>query len=362
MKQKKKQTTASPQSISTLIEGATISGPKTLAYTERDLMSTYTPKIVDHYLLARDERSTIRKFLVKWYDTSKHEGKSLTNDDSVCASWVQHEDFLFPALARSYLLKTLNNKSSEKKIELEEWVVHCIERENFLISLNTIPNDDDDDEDREIDFSCFLCKCPEDHPLQGTIRNCEYLRKYHRGCCHDYRDTKEFDDLFVSPMGKIVRKLIELTGTATNETKGETDTKVSTTTHPELGNENDTGISHDSYSVSVVEGKCELFLQCLQACSTLPRLKRNAVVLCINSGFGSAAVALKGLGIRVDKMIHVEADRVAQHVIRSNHDISYGVTQVDDGIKHIVGLYETIDDIVPEMFIQYNGPIGKLRR
>ena len=36
--------------------------------------------------------------------------------------------------------------------------------------------------------------------------------------------------------------------------------------------------------------------------------KPHAVVVCIIAGVGSVAVALKCLGIRVEKMIHVKAD------------------------------------------------------
>lgn len=329
-------------------------------YTERDLMSRFAPKIVDHYLLARGDR----KVLVEWDDKSKQERKGLPNDEILCPSWINHEDFLFPALTRKYLLKKLKRKMCNEKIELKTWIEDCEEQEqclncpySFCDGDHDDDENDDSDEDTEIDFCCYLCKCPSDHPLKGTIRHCgsTYLKKYHRVCCHGYQDKKECES-FVSPMGKMVMELTgELMGTEANETNGEGDA-IENTTHPEPEHENSTEMAQGTNSVTVVDGNSEMFQQSLQT-----RRKRHAVVVCINAGVGSAAVALKGLGIRCEKMIHVEADRVAQHVIRSSHDFSYGAEH-DDEIKHIVGLYECIDDIAedPDKFVQYNGPIGKL--
>jgi hypothetical protein len=52
--------------------------------------------------------------------------------------------------------------------------------------------------------------------------------------------------------------------------------------------------------VSIVDGYNEMFHKCLQT-----RHKWHAVVVCIIAGVGSVAVALKCLGIQVEKMIHV---------------------------------------------------------
>ena len=311
-------------------------------YTERDLKSSFTPNILDHYLLAKGER----KFLVEWDDGSNRRSKGMPIDDRLSPSWIRHENFLFPALAGKYLTKKLKSKGGKDKSMLMEWIEDCKEQESFLKRLNTIPCSDDDDYvdlDTEIDFCCYLCKCPRNHPLKGTIRHCgsESLSKYHRACCHGYQNKEECES-FVSPMGKIII--------------GEGDV-IEITTRPDPEHEYGTEVEPDTNSVTIVGGNNEMFHKCLQT-----RQTRHAVVVCINAGVGSVAVALKGLGIRVEKMIHVEADRVAQHVIRSIHDYSYGVTQDNDEIKHVVGLYETVDDIAeaPEEFVKYNGPIGEL--
>ena len=314
-------------------------------YSERDLKSSFTPNIIDHYLLATGEK----KFLVEWDDGSKRRRKGSPNDDRLSPSWINQENFLFPALARKYLTKKLKSKGCKDKIELTGWIEDCEEQERCLQCVNTIPFSGDDvvvddiEEDTEIDFCCYLCKCPWDHPLKRTIRQCgsESLSTYHRACCHGYQDKEEWKS-FVSQMGKF------------NIGKGDT---IEITHRHEPEHENGTEVERGTNSVTTVDGNNEMFHKCLQT-----RQKRHAVVVCINAGVGSGAVALKGLGIRVEKMIHVEADRVAQHVIRSIHDYSYGETQDNDEIKHVVGLYETVDDIAeaPEKFVEYNGPIGEL--
>jgi hypothetical protein len=45
--------------------------PSKRKWTERDIMSSFAPNIVDHYVLPTGER----KFLVKWDDRSKQGGK-----------------------------------------------------------------------------------------------------------------------------------------------------------------------------------------------------------------------------------------------------------------------------------------------
>ena len=124
--------------------------------------------------------------------------------------------------------------------------------------------------------------------------------------------------------------------------------------------ENTTEISQSNTPVTIVDGDCAKYLQCLQSRSSMTGRKRDAVVVCINAGVGSAAVALKHLGVKVAKIIHVEADRVAQHVIRSNHDYCYGEIDSDDQIGHIVGLFENADITEdPEKLVRKYGPIGE---
>ena len=302
-------------------------GKKVHHHTEKDLMSTYTPEIIGHYLSSGDE---VAKYLVKW-NCSKRD----LNNRKSCISWVSQEDFLFPALARKYL--ELNDKELGAT-----WIKRCVEREDCLQLLNTSSIDNDEYESQvEIDFCCYLCKCPWTHPMKNTLRSCENGLKFHRGCCHGYQD-KDALDSFVSPVGQVLGQLYD------------SDNIEETSGVEELDN---LMVERSDNILKVVDGDSAMYNRCLTE-----RPSRSAVVLCLNAGIGSATVSLKGLGIHVGKMIHVEADRIAQHVFRSNHDIAYGETDIDDGIEHIVGLYESFHDVAggPEEFVLRNGPIGEI--
>jgi len=316
-------------------------------YTEKDLMSTFTPEIIDHHLMAGGDG----KFLVKWVATSS----TPTNNDNCCLSWISHEDFLFPALARKYLSEKIKSKTCDNEIDgLKLWIEDCKEREQCLNCLNTFTDDEDEYENHlEIDFCCFSCKCKWNHPLKHTIRNCPNGLKYHRGCCHDYQDLDAFES-FVSPVGKVALQL--------EEAYEEGETEKNTRNNPEAPDENVTQTLQDTNSVTIVDGDCESFRQCLQSRSSMVRRKQDAVVVCINAGVGSTAVSMKGLGIQVGKMIHVESDEVAQHVIRANHDYCYGEIDVDDGIDHIVGLYNSLADLTEntEKLVRKYGPIDMI--
>ncbi|KAL7528799.1 hypothetical protein ACHAXR_004999, partial [Thalassiosira sp. AJA248-18] len=314
-------------------------------YTETDLMSSFTPVIIDHHLM--DEG--YGKFRVKWVPKS-NKGKSPTdNNDNHCVSWISHEDFLFPVLARKYLSREIRTKTRNNETDgVKLWMEDCKERERCLNCLNTFDTNDDDFD--EIDFCCFLCHCPWDHPFKHSIRNCEEGLKYHRGCCHGYKDEHELES-FVSPVGKVQTELLEQLG---KEDGGSDDRENETEASVNLGaGRNVDEISQGTKPMAIVDGECDKYVKCLQG------PKRDAVVVCINAGVGSSAVALKHLGVKVAKMIHVEADRVAKHVIRFNHDHHYGEIDSDDKIQHIVGLYESLADIAgnPEKLVRTYGPI-----
>jgi len=102
----------------------------------------------------------------------------------------------------------------------------------------------------------------------------------------------------------------------------------------------------------------------LEACTSDSSNKREAVILSISGGVGSATVALKQLGFKMKRVIHVEKDRVAQHAYRSNHDMHYGEASGndDDGIEHVVGLYEGLDDLMydPKSLVETHGPIDMI--
>jgi hypothetical protein len=56
----------------------------------------------------------------------------------------------------------------------------------------------------------------------------------------------------------------------------------------------------------------------------------------------------------------VEDDPVTRHAISYHHDSGYGNTSLDDGIKHIVGLYNDLDELMddPSDIVKRFGPVG----
>ncbi|KAL7571822.1 hypothetical protein ACA910_002907 [Epithemia clementina (nom. ined.)] len=85
--------------------------------------------------------------------------------------------------------------------------------------------------------------------------------------------------------------------------------------------------------------------------------KPKAVVLDLFSGIGTSIVALKRLSIGIRTIIHVEWDKVATHVYRSNHDPGYNpsLKEVDHGgILHVY--YPSFRLFMKDDFGKY-GPI-----
>ncbi|KAL3788424.1 hypothetical protein ACHAWO_007379 [Cyclotella atomus] len=69
-------------------------------YSEKSLMSRYIPTIIDHSLVCG-------KFLVRW---DKSDG-SFT--ESPCTSWLDIESFVFPSLAKEYLIRVTKEKTCD---------------------------------------------------------------------------------------------------------------------------------------------------------------------------------------------------------------------------------------------------------
>ena len=211
------------------------------------------------------------RFLVKWIPTTHDKGKSGAYDNH-CISWIRHEDFLFPVLARRYLSREVNSN-----VCIQVWIEDCKERERCLNCMNTFDTDEDEyNSHLELDFCCFLCKCPWDHPLKHTIRNCEQGLKFHRGCCHGYENVDAFESSFVSPIGKVQLELLEQLADENDENKGEEaknnvtyaiDKKVAETSQNQS----------TSPVTAATDGNCERFLQCLKIRTSMLRRKRDAL-------------------------------------------------------------------------------------
>jgi site-specific DNA-cytosine methylase len=65
------------------------------------------------------------------------------------------------------------------------------------------------------------------------------------------------------------------------------------------------------------------------------------------SGIGSGLVSLKRLGIKIRKVIHVEHDKVATHVYKTNHDSHYNTELARDGIEHVY--YSTFEEVEKDL-------------
>ena len=189
--------------------------------------------------------------------------------------------------------------------------------------------------------------------MKRMIRNCPGGLKYHRACCHGYKNVEDLES-FESPVGRAQRELLEqfekdAEADDVNEL-AETEDNTTEVNVPEI---------HQDLNSDEVIGDCRPYYRCCQNRSSLSRRKRDAVVLSINSGVGAATVSLKNLGISLAKIIHVEEDQVAQHVIRSKHDYCYGEVDINDGVEHVVGLYETLAEVYQNIkaLVINHGPI-----
>ncbi|KAL7487421.1 hypothetical protein ACHAW6_013022 [Cyclotella cf. meneghiniana] len=291
-------------------------------YTEVDMMSTYTPIIVDHSLARK-------KFLVQW---NKNDGSS----ETPCMSWMGFENFLFPDIANNYI---------DKKVEEDRYSKLATYKDSFPEVVDLGEFDEEEPDLCELDFCCFICKC-NDKGVTRSARNCKDARKYHRLCCHGLKLTDDLED-FVCAAGKALMEVLE----PPQDDDGS-----------DLENEGvELEMSRVEESDDGSETKCSAVI-----ISSLVRSRQQpthagdaAVVLSINTGIGGVAVAIKQGSFKTKRIIHVEDDLVAQHVIRFHHDFKYGNLEKDDGIEHIVGLYNTLDEVRadPEDLVRRFGPI-----
>jgi site-specific DNA-cytosine methylase len=73
------------------------------------------------------------------------------------------------------------------------------------------------------------------------------------------------------------------------------------------------------------------------------------------SGIGSGLVSLKRLGIKIRKVIHVEHDKIATHVYKTNHDSHYNTELAPDGIEHVY--FSTFEEVEEDLrgLIRHHG-------
>ena len=103
--------------------------------------------------------------------------------------------------------------------------------------------------------------------------------------------------------------------------------------------------TNESYIPGIVD-PFEKYVQQMQAGSRSKARKGqdDIVVLDCFAGIGTAIVVLKKLGIKIQKVIHCEHDKISTHVYRHNHDREYNSElPEDDGIQHVY--YSTFEEL-----------------
>jgi hypothetical protein len=311
-------------------------------YTEDILKSTYSPSIIDHH-----QRN--KKLLVKWNKTDSSE--------SLCNSWVKSKDFVFPCCAKEYIAALMNStKCRDDKKSLGEWKRVFEQTEIDEQRKNTI-NDWDDKEGsdlEEIDFCCFLCSCEGDNDcILDSLRNCPETRRYHRACCHEYKTVEDLEG-FISRAGQAYKDLLDQV-----ENGGTSEMPEVSAVGRDLMSSAETNEMPDEDSATESTKPSAVTVRSGESVNQLTRTRSAAVIVSINTGIG-VAVATKQLGLNVRTIIHVEDDPVTRHAIRFHHDSEYGNTSLDDGIEHIVGLYNDLDELMddPSDIVKRFGPVG----
>jgi hypothetical protein len=226
-------------------------------------------------------------------------------------------------------------------------------------------NDDDFSprmiEEELLGFCCYTCRCPpnrddylpheKDGRVHRYIQSCED-GLYHRCCCHGISEVNEIED-----WATLYEAAIEQVGMV----EPDHFSKVRSVTSREIYNAYEKAMrqesvlynadgdahpldrlmTHPSYLEDIVK-PFERLTKRVDS-GTYPR--RSAVVLDLFAGIGSGVLALKRLGIKISKIIHVEHDKIATHVYRWNHDPSYNTSLQEDGIEHVYILkWENFED------------------
>jgi len=331
-----------------------------------------------------------------------------SNSESLCTSWTRLDRFIAPSAALAYLDST----DRFPAWEVEEIRKRVVAFANELKADNTrLKEPDEPAACWETCFCCYICRCDREE-TSPNVTKCDVISKYHRNCCHGL-DNIDKQESFRSSLGfaqeKLIKDLPEETGG-----KPSANSSMTTQTDSSSSSSESSGSASDSMSFNKLaadeddqkntatkdEQEKERFLASrmksarsresrtdndlalpapdsirqsneaavkvhqdfyYRICSEReanPELKRRAVVLDVFSGIGGAEIALKKLGIDIQRVIVVEHDPVARHVYRQNHDHTYGGGATDDGIEYIF-LYDTFEECENnlETLVRDYGPI-----
>ena len=246
----------------------------------------------------------------------------------------------------------------------------------------------------EVPFCCGICKCSAERKRRVLMRNAnddyvpaddEHLwtqpsaadgLRWHRRCCHgifQVPDDEENEDAwapqYVTALDNLQSEIAGLQNNVKDETAlewvGEKEIHDAyNNTYSAVAKEhNDDQLEHP---LDKAETHNEAELQSIkfenEGCKRQRGSVRPAVVLDVFAGIGTGIVCLKKLKIAIRKVIHVEHDKVATHVYRTNHDPEYSDLDLEpDGIEHVyVDSFEAIEKELyqdSDAFLAKYGPV-----
>jgi hypothetical protein len=217
-------------------------------------------------------------------------------------------------------------------------------------------------------FCCAKCQCPPERVERygGAISTGAEGDYYHRHCCHNISQEEvsenwlpPFQNLQDTMQNKLYEAMekeegypvpeptIENSRVVANRARKNTETQVRNNDEIELPldllSTNDKYITNQKAFAKVVQKRQNDL--------------RPAVVLDVFAGIGAALVVLKRLRIDMSKVVHVEHDEIANHVVRRNHDHQHNASLSDDGIEHVsISTFQEMEGSI-DQFLQEHGPI-----
>jgi len=280
---------------------------------------------------------------------------------------------LFPRAALKYL------KYKDGKC-IDDLRYKCLQqKERLREDTPGYPEERESETMDEIDFCCFLCHCHEDrkrhHALSETVRD-EFelpdfglwISKHHRKCCHNIIPEQQE---FISPVGQALKAPLEnIQPVELNMRQKLMLVRRDTDWISKRMKSAQRAETQELNEQEEIEPKClrilderslqmhSDFTKHKKECLQHPENKRDANVLDVFSGIGCGIVALKRIGISIDRVFHVDHHKAARFVYSYNHVHGFGGGAPDDGIEHICGLctdFQELKDNLKEVVKKY-GP------
>ena len=234
-----------------------------------------------------------------------------------------------------------------------------------------------DDEIRNLGFCCEVCTCDQDKMEEllppgssegfvHTFVKSQEENLWHRRCCHEaldndsnwvtlYDEVREEATEANAKVKEITQEKKEKKNSSSSSSNSAAGVELEWVTDVEIQKAyevskrqeselyNSDGLedpqwklsSHPDYNAAVEEPFEAHRRRCLEGA---PQGRKPAVVVDAFGNIGTAIIVLKRLCIDISKIIHIEHDKVATHVSRYNHDITYNPNlprQDGDSIEHV---------------------------